>query len=98
MRWRPIESEIATFNLTNFSDQYPGSPPDWANNAGADRINGGDGQDVIDAGDGADFIVAGDGNDTIWGDAGNDEIIGGSFTLEVMGASAAQLQAQRMFF
>ncbi|WP_417731987.1 hypothetical protein, partial [Rosistilla oblonga] len=51
--------------------------PTIVGTAGADKLNGTDGNDHIDGGAGADTINGGDGNDKIDGGEGNDRISGG---------------------
>ena len=66
---------MPVFNLTNNDDIWPGQN---VSNAGADEINGLDGNDVINAGAGDDTVEGGEGNDRLIGGLGIDTLSGGN--------------------
>ncbi len=71
----------STLNLSLYSHTLNGTAGDdslygTSYGAGADKINGLDGNDYIYAGSGDDIVTGGNGNDYIYGDDGNDTIAG----------------------
>ncbi|MGD9726129.1 MAG: calcium-binding protein [Nitrospiraceae bacterium] len=79
------------------NDSLFGDTPFFANQAGADILDGGDGNDLLQGGGGDDRLEGGDGDDALYGElasdpvaaAGNDELHGGAGNDSLIGGRGA---------